>query len=56
MKTNVALPKETLCTLRNLIAEIDFEESHMEDEECDSDIVVENLYKIVDILRPIIGE
>lgn len=52
MKPNVTLDKETLDMLRNLVDEIDREESA--DEECDGDVVVEDLYKVLDIVRSFI--
>lgn len=48
MGTNVTLDKETLDMLRNLVDEIDREESS---DECDGDVVVEDLYKVLDLVR-----
>ena len=50
MKNQITLTNETLYTLRNLIADIDYEESHYEDGECDSDLVIESLYKIKEVI------
>lgn len=45
MKT---INNETLNLLKNLITEIDYEESF---DEPNTDLVIEDLYKILDILR-----
>ena len=42
---------EVIAMLRNLVDEIDREESS---DECDGDIVVEDLYKVLDLVRSFI--
>ena len=53
MKHQITLTNDTIYTLKNLINEIDYEESNageFEDFECNEDLVIENLYKIKDII------
>ena len=54
MNNTFTLTNDAIETLRKLIAEIDYEES-MDDEDedfsCNEDLVIENLYKICDIVR-----
>lgn len=52
MKKQITLTNDTIYTLRNLINDIDYNESL--DEECNTDQVLEDLYKVIDILRPIL--
>lgn len=50
---NITLTKDEVYSLVNLINEIDYEESNSgeyEDFECNTDLVIENLYKIKDII------
>ena len=53
MQNKVTLNEETIKMLRSLIGQIDSEESN--EEECDVDVVVENLYKVCDIVRGLVG-
>lgn len=55
MNKPITLTNETIYALRNLIDEIDFDEAHYEEGECDSDMVIESLYKIKDIVASILG-
>lgn len=48
MKNQITLTNDTIYTLNNLIAEIDFEEFLGED--ANTDLVIENLYKIKDLI------
>lgn len=51
MENNVTLSKETLMRLAMLVDEIDREE---DSEECDVDVVIEGLYKVLDVVRSIV--
>ena len=53
MKNQITLTNDTIYTLRNLINDIDYEES-LEDE-CNGDLVIEDLYKILDIVRGVLS-
>ncbi len=53
MKNQITLNEEAIKTLRSLIGEIDANEGN--EEECDADVVVENLYKVCDIVREAIA-
>ena len=48
MKNQVTLDNDIIDMLKNLVDEIDREEAS---DECDSDVVVEDLYKVLDIVR-----
>lgn len=48
MPKEIKLEKDAIYTLRDLIADIDYEESLEED--CNGDLVIENLYKIKEIV------
>ena len=48
MKKQITLTNDAIHTLTNLISEIDFEEFLGED--ANTDLVIENLYKIKDIV------
>jgi hypothetical protein len=54
MKKQITLTNDTIYTLRNLITEIDYEESLGDSEETNGDLVTENLYKILDIVRGVV--
>lgn len=43
----ITLTNDTIYTLKNLINEIDYEESN---EDANTDLVIENLYKIKDLI------
>lgn len=53
MKKQIILNEENIEALTNLITEIQFEES--QDEECNSDLVIDNMYKVVSILEGVLG-
>ena len=48
MAKEIKLEKDAILTLKDLIADIDYEESMEED--CDADLVLESLYKIKEIV------
>lgn len=53
MTKQIILNEENIEALSNLITEIQFEES--QDEECNSDLVIDNMYKVVSILEGVLG-
>lgn len=52
MKHTITLNKETIERLRTLINEMDNEEGS---DECDIDIVIDDMYKVCDIVREIVA-
>ena len=54
MNNTITLSNETIETLKGLIAEINYEESQSNYEDINSDLVIDNLYKMFNILEGII--
>ena len=54
MKQNITLNEDTIIKLQELLVEIDEEESKANYDEIDADLVLENTYKILNIVRKVV--